>query len=95
MYKTLKVVGFECVINNLKGAGRRGFFGFRITLSFVFFSFIVSSVTSGYHRLPTRTGHVIEGDTSISLLNKQVILVLYILSLFFLHPFHIVMVVVS
>ena len=48
--------------NNLKGAGRRGFIGFRITLSLVFFPCISSSVTIGFHRSPTRTGYHKEGD---------------------------------
>ena len=34
--KTLKIGGFDCVINNLKGGRRRGFFAFPITLSFIF-----------------------------------------------------------
>ena len=49
--------------NNLKGAGRRGFFGFIITLSLFFFTYIPSSVTIGFHRSPTRTVYVKEGDS--------------------------------
>ena len=48
--KTLKIGGFVCMTNNLKGGRGRGFFGFRITLSLVFFCTSTSSVTLGVRR---------------------------------------------
>jgi len=50
------------VTNNLKGAGRRGFFGFRITLTLVFFLTITSSVTICFRRCPSVTRQRKEGD---------------------------------
>ena len=73
MCKTLKTGGFECVPNNLKGAGRRGFFGFRITLSLFFFLCIPSSVNAGFLRSPTRTVHVREGDSRRETLQYTII----------------------
>ena len=48
--KTLKIGGFDCMINNLKGAGRRGFFGFTITLSLVFFCTSTTTTAIGDRR---------------------------------------------
>jgi len=60
--KTLKIGGFDRMVNNLKGAGRRGFFAFPITLSFIFFCTYAPTRTHGYHRWPTRTWWCKEGD---------------------------------
>jgi len=60
--KTLKIGGFQYAPNNLKGARGRGFFGFRITLSLVFFCTCPSTTTCGVRQSPTRTGTRKEGD---------------------------------